>query len=79
MESQLADLERKIDDLLASVDLPPTALVPNPNPNNPTAGEGLRKDSDDEAASSSEKNKRLEKGEEEVSGNNNKMTEKGSK
>lgn len=66
MESQLADLERKIDDLLASVDLP-TELVPNP------AGEGLRKESDE--ASSAKK--RLERGEE-ASGNNN-MTEKGSK
>lgn len=67
MESQLADLERKIDDLLASVDVP-TELVPNP------AGEGLRKESDE---ASSEK-ERLEKGEEEASRNAN-MTEKGSK
>lgn len=67
MESQLADLERKIDDLLASVDLP-TELAPNP------AGEGLRKESDE---ASSEK-KRLEKGEV-ASGNHNNMTEKGSK
>lgn len=67
MESQLADLERKIDDLLASVDLP-TELVPTP------AGEGLRKESDE---ASTEK-KRLKKGEEEASGNNN-MTEKESK
>lgn len=76
MESQLADLERKIDDLLASVDLPPTALVPT-NPNNPAGEEGLRKESD-EGPSSSEKN-RLEKGEGEASENTNNMTEKGSK
>lgn len=66
MESQLAVLERKIDDLLASVDLP-TELVPAP------AEEGLRKKSDE----ASSENKRLEKGEE-ASKNNNK-TEKGSK
>lgn len=66
MESQLADLERKIDDLLASVDLP-TGLVPTP------AEEGLRKESDE----ASSENKRLEKGEE-ASGNN-KKSEKGSK
>lgn len=72
MESQLADLEKKIDDLLASVDLP-TALVHNPIP----AGEGLRKESD-EGSSSAERN-RLEKGEEEETPGNKKMTEKGSK
>lgn len=65
MESQLADIERKIDDLLASVDLP-TGLVPTP------AEEGLMKESEE----ASSENKRLEKGEE-ASENNNK-TEKGS-
>lgn len=77
MESQLADLERKIDDLLASVDLP-TSLVHN-NPIIPAAGEGLRKESDEGSSSAAERN-RLEKAEEEESGSgNNKMTEKGSK
>lgn len=78
MESQLAELERKIDDLLASVDLPPpTALVPTTNPNNPAGEEGRRKESN-EASSSSEKN-RLGKGEGEASENTNNMTEKVSK
>ena len=52
MESQLAIVERKIDDLLASVDLP-NELVHN------LPEEGLRIERDD---ASSEK-KRLEKGE----------------
>lgn len=67
MESQLAVLEQKIDNLLASVDLP-NKLVPVPT------GEGLRNDSEESGDASSE-NKRLEKGEE-ASGN---KTEKSSK
>lgn len=51
MESQLAIIERKIDDLLASVD-PPNELVPN-------LPEGLWNERDD----ASSENKRLEKGE----------------
>lgn len=52
MESQLAIIERKIDDLLASVD-PSNELVPN------LPEEGLRNERDD----ASSENKRLEKGE----------------
>lgn len=70
MESQLAALERRIDDLLATVDLP-TELAPS------LLGEGLRNGSDgsQESDDVSSENRKLEKGEE-ASGN---KTEKGSK